>query len=141
MNKTEELALNWLVNSYGYDRNSIIFQHSTSPDFILPDGMAVEVKNLKGYTLNIALSQWENINNVKFCVIAIFKGKSVPEALIPVQALKPPCRLGKYRITILPDPLEKYHRHLNLLSRLKGKGLNPQDFWVEYRKQKELENV
>lgn len=131
MNATERRAKKWLMRVKGY--KDVIFQHSTSPDFICPDGKGFEVKPSRGYTIHLQSSQWKNLTAMDECYILIFNETPEPIEIIPVKELNPPQQWGRYKIDILPDSLANYKRHLEILARVKGRGLSGKAFWDEYK--------
>lgn len=136
MNKTEERARDWLIGEIGYSPEDIVFRSSKSPDFILANGISVEVKRVTGKTLTIRETQWLDLQSCN-CLIAIFDDVcSVPKALIPVQGLKPPTTWGEYTIKVNPDGMAKWRLHLQILSELRDRGLTREQFRIEYQRQK-----
>lgn len=134
MNETEKKARAWLIGELGYSPDAIIFRSTRSPDFVLADGMSVEVKRITGKTLNIPERQWLDLQNCKNCFIAIFAGDcKVPKAFIPIERLKPPTTWGQYTIKVNPDGMAKWRLHLQILSELKGKGLTRDQLRTEYQ--------
>ena len=138
MNDTETKAREWLMASCGYRPEDIVFRSSISPDFILADGIGLEVKRVLGKTLSISEHQWSSLKRCEFCLIAIFdKSCSVPKALIPVAGLDPPAAWGEYTLKVHPDQIntakDNWNRHLDALNKLKGKGLTREQFREEYQ--------
>jgi len=124
MNKTEALARDWLIASYGYLPENITFRSHESPDFIVRGGMAVEVKKLKCKTLHIPETQWLDLKRCPNCFIAIFDCVcSVPKVLIPVKELDPPAIWGEYNILVAPDGGAKWKAHLQKVAELSGRDL------------------
>jgi len=134
MNKTEQLAKEWLMR-HGYTEDDIIFQSATSPDFILSDGKSIEVKKVNNHTLAIYQSQWEQLQAQADCSIAIFNNISIePLAVISVCEINPPLfKKNGYVIKIKDDGMEKWRRHLQILSQLRGMHFrNRSEFWGQY---------
>jgi len=142
MNKTEERARTWLIGEVGYSPEDIVFRSTKSPDFVLADGISVEVKRVTGKTLTIPEYQWLDLQNCQNCLIAIFDNVCVvPKALIPVKGLKPPATWGEYTIKVSPDGMAKWRFHLRILSELKDRGLTREQFRTEYREKHKLEKA
>jgi len=142
MTKTEQLTKEWLMR-HGYKEDDIIFQSATSPDFILSDGKSIEVKKVNNHTLTIYQSQWEQLQAQADCSIAIFNDISIePLAVIKVCEIKPPMfKKNGYVIKIKDDGMEKWRRHLYILSLLRNRDLSHYEFWREYHRLKvELES-
>jgi len=135
MNPTERRAYDWLLQQF--PGQEVVYQHSVSPDFVIGNNKGYEIKRFMGYKIHLAYSQWESLNTIQDCYIAIFDSSIEPIEVIPLMGLTPPFQYGRFYIDILPDPLANYKRHLDILSHVAGKGLSGKEFWAEYHRQKE----
>lgn len=89
MNKAETLAYNWLTKKLG--KTNVLFQESTSPDFILSnEKISYEVKRLYGQTIWFYRNQFKKIKSLdNHCkVIVIEDNNSEPFAIIPAGKLE-----------------------------------------------------
>ena len=137
MNNTERRAYKWLSSQI--PKQTITFQHSTSPDFLTQDGKGYEVKRFLGYKIHLNQSQWENLVTLEDCWILVFNENVEPLEIIPLKGKTPPFNWGAFHVDVLPDPLANYKRHLEILNQVAGKGLKGKQFWDEYRRIRKVE--
>lgn len=111
MNKTEIMALEWLIQR-GYKRNEIIINSNTSPDFICMDGKRYEVKFLYGNKLIFSHVQSKILKN-KDLILVFSRDNFVNEFLWGNRDKTP------FEIKILPDsPFTKIQIDKELVNRL-----------------------
>lgn len=74
MNKTEQMALDWLKKELGYKDNEIIFNERRTPDFTCVDGKRFEVKFLYGNQLLFSVVQEKQLKDDDIILIFNRKG-------------------------------------------------------------------
>ena len=96
---TEAKALKWLINSCGYDRQSIKRNVIGNPDFETTDGHGFEVKTCQGTKffwrrrkapggiLFSSMKQWHELIKHPNCKILVFGEGKEPIAVIPMSEL------------------------------------------------------
>ena len=132
MTDTERRAYVWLAKQLpGQD---LMYQHRASPDFLSQDGRGYEVKRFSGYKIHLARTQWESLHSIEDCYILVFDGRDEPLEVIPLKGTVLPLKWGLFTIDVLPNPLDKYKEHLDILAEISGKGLKKGEFWQEYRR-------
>lgn len=88
MNRTEEVALSWIVKTSGFPRESIRYSNNTSPDFVTPDDIGYEVKRAINHKLTIDIRQWDSLAKFPNCYILICNKSMDIEDSIPIQEIK-----------------------------------------------------
>lgn len=86
MNQTETKAFDWLVTQ-GIRPSHIVFQGHKSPDFLIKDGRAYEVKKLLGNMILIYPRQWEEIRGFTGLQILVFNNGDTPLHIIPIDEI------------------------------------------------------
>ncbi len=95
MNKTEQIAYQWLIKDIGYKPEDVIFQRAKTPDFICKDGKGFEVKKAYGRTVWTYRSQFEKLLQQPKTSLLVFKtGESKPTAIIATSDLPKTMKSG-----------------------------------------------
>ena len=108
LTKVETKAMNWLIKETGFSMEEVMHKPSSSPDFILPDGSAYEIKEIRSITIAIPKKQWEHLCKYPNCKILCFGGSNEPVAIIPIANLE--YNLGKSQIVTCFSKFYKFIR-------------------------------
>ena len=87
MNNTERKAVDWLVETTGVDRLTIIYQAARSPDLIMPDGTQYEVKKLYGDVIIFTNNQVNLLRGIGNFTVLVFGKPDYPLFKIPSDEL------------------------------------------------------
>ena len=97
MYPNEEKAYEWLL-SEGYPKDSIIYQRTCSPDFLVED-KGFEVKK-HGNTIPISKVQFEALKKTNSTILVFSESSSVPTLIIPPNLIEDGKIIGGVKIKL-----------------------------------------
>lgn len=101
MNITERKAYQWLTQ---VGHTNIVYQHNSSPDFIVGGKRGFEVKLVRNNVITFTYEQWELLRAFGDVSILAFAEKDEPQATIPL------CEIATLPCQVQGITMKAYHQ-------------------------------